>query len=136
MICPNNKCPDYLESGSAGEYVPGVTVCPTCGEYLVEKLGNDRSGDSDSEVRVVPRSHEPLEPVFESSDPSEIPVIQSLLESEGIRFVTSGEERFDAFRGGLSPFRINPTAGVVSFLVPVSQAETARALLSEFDDES
>ena len=78
--------------------------------------------------------HSDLEPVFESSDPTEIPVVRSFLDAHGIPHVLVGEERFDAFRGSLSPFRFNPRAGVVAFLVPSAYAEVTRELLVELDD--
>jgi hypothetical protein len=63
-------------------------------------------------------------------------VVRSLLDAQGIPHVVVGEERFDAFRGSLSPFRFNPKAGVVAFLVPSSFAELARELLVEVEDET
>jgi hypothetical protein len=74
--------------------------------------------------------------VYETSDPSEVPVVRSFLDAQGVPHVVVGEERFDAFRGSLSPFRFNPRAGVVAFLVPGDYAEVARELLTEFDDDS
>ena len=136
MFCPNPECPDRKETGRAGEYVLGTTVCPVCGEYLVESLPGESENDfrgEGLEKTFEPQPGETLEPVFESSDPTEVPVVRSLLDSEGIRYVTTGEEKFDAFRGGLSPFRFHPAAGVVRFLVAASQAEKARELLSEIE---
>lgn len=135
MYCPNPQCPDYFETGKPGEYVPGIVVCPHCGADLVEVappevMGSERPRDRDPD----PAPDAQFEPVFECTDPSEVAIVKSLLESEGIRYVTSGEEQFDAFRGSLSPFRFHPTAGKIRFLVPENQAESARAILTELEE--
>ena len=129
MYCSNPKCPDYIATGSHGEYVAGVTTCPVCGEYLVDTLPPE-SG--------VPREHShftDVEPVFETADPTEVVVVKGLLESEGIPYVTTGAEKFDAFRGALSPMRINPSAGIAIFLVPTPLADTVRQLLEDFENQ-
>jgi hypothetical protein len=138
MFCANTRCPDFVSTGKHGEYVAGITSCPYCGEALLETLP----------IAVEPPPEEPeigpgrqeiyqpgedLEPVFETSDPTEVPVVRSFLDSEGIPHVVVGQERFDAFRGALSPFRFNPRAGVVAFLVPSPYAEIARELLVELE---
>ena len=79
-------------------------------------------------------AHADLEPVFETTDPTEIPVVRSFLDAQGIPHVVVGEERFDAFRGSLSPFRFNPRAGIVAFLVPSAYADVTRELLVEIED--
>jgi len=129
MYCSNPECPDFIATGNHGEYVPGVTTCPVCGEYLVDTLppetGVPRNRDHYTEV----------EPVFETADPTEVVVVKGLLESEGIPYVTTGAEKFDAFRGALSPMRINPSAGIAIFLVPTPLADRVRQLLDEFADK-
>ena len=76
-----------------------------------------------------------LETVFETSDPTEIPIVTSLLRSEGIECLVRGEERFDPFRGALSALRFNPLAGRVEVVVARDRAEEARAILSQQVDE-
>jgi hypothetical protein len=49
--------------------------------------------------------------------------------------VTTGAEKFDAFRGALSPMRINPSAGIAIFLVPTPLADRVRRLLEDFENE-
>ena len=131
MYCSNPKCPDYLATGNHGEYVAGVTTCPVCGEYLVDTL---------PPATDMPREqshYTDVEPVFETADPTEVVVVKGLLESENIPYVTTGAEKFDAFRGALSPMRINPSAGIAIFLVPTPLAESVRQLLEDFEsDES
>jgi hypothetical protein len=135
MYCPNAECPDFLESGIPAEFVDGITKCPKCGEYLVDSLPSDFGADMLG-PSVGPPAAEPdaeLEPVFESWDPSEIPIVKAMLEAAGIPCVIEGAERFDAFRGGRSPIRYNPRAGSVIFLVESRLAEDARVLLEEVE---
>jgi hypothetical protein len=149
MYCTNKDCPDFAVTGKHGEYRDDITHCPYCGERLHEKLPASRSEDrltptgrergetwGDYEAPAVDEAHSDLEPVFETSDPTEIPVVRSFLDAQGIPHVVVGEERFDAFRGSLSPFRFNPKAGVVAFLVPTGFAEHARKLLVEIEEDT
>ena len=129
VYCCNPKCPDYIATGSHGEYVAGVTTCPVCGEYLVDTL------PPESDVPRDQDHYTEVEPVFETADPTEVVVVKGLLESEGIPYVTTGAEKFDAFRGALSPMRINPKAGIAIFLVPTPLADTVRRLLDDFENE-
>ena len=129
MYCSNSKCPDYIATGNHGEYVAGVTICPVCGEYLVDTL------PPTTDIPREQRHYTDVEPVFETADPTEVVVIKGLLESEGIPYVTTGAEKFDAFRGALSPMRITPTAGIAIFLVPSPLADTVRRLLDDFENE-
>ena len=129
MFCPNRDCPDFIATGNHGEYVDSVTSCPVCGEYLVDNLP-----PLGEEIREKTHYTE-VEPVFETADPTEVVVVKGLLESEGIPYVTTGAEKFDAFRGALSPMRINPSAGIAIFLVPTPLAEMVRQLLDDFANE-
>ena len=127
MYCTNRKCPDYENTGIHGEYREGITECPYCGEALVAEEqtggppatpepapGAEKFSAAPDPVAVT-ADHSDLEPVFESSDPTEIPVVRSFLDAHGIPHVVVGEERFDAFRGSLSPFLVleieNPAFG-------------------------
>jgi len=148
MFCANHECPDFELNGRHGEYREGITQCPYCGEQLVAANPSASTGEAEAND-VEPAStdawggHEPpqtdeahadLEPVFETSDPTEIPVVRSFLDAQGIPHVVVGDERFDAFRGSLSPFRFNPRAGVVAFLVPSAHADVTRELLAELEE--
>lgn len=129
MYCANNKCPDFEATGKHGEYVAGMTTCPSCGEYLVDTLPPDDP---------VPRDqghYTDVEPVFETSDVSEALVVKSLLESEGIPYVTSGSQGFDAFRGWLSPKPYSQGARTTFFMVPTPLADSVRELLKTLDAE-
>ena len=129
MYCPNSKCPDFVATGKHAEYVANVTSCPAGGEYLVESLPPETDGPREE------THYTEVEPVFETADPTEVAVIKGLLESEGIPYVTTGEEKFDAFRGALSPMRFNPSAGIAIFLVPTPLADTVRQLLEDFEQD-
>ena len=149
MYCPNRTCPDFETTGRHGEYREGITQCPYCGEQLVWEEPSAAAAPVAGPTDSAPESlapwgdhspptaddaHSDLEPVFETSDPTEIPVVRSFLDAQGIPHVVVGEERFDAFRGSLSPFRFNPRAGVVAFMVPSAYAENTRELLAEIED--
>ena len=147
MFCSNLECPDFAATGLHGEYRDGITECPYCGKYLVESLPEHESPDpgplpdvpqaktfGEYEPPAADEAHEDLEPVFETSDPSEVPVVRSFLDGHGVPHVVVGGESFDAFRGSLSPFRFNPKAGVIGFLVPIVFAEIARDLLAEIEE--
>jgi hypothetical protein len=145
MYCANRKCPDFESSGIHGEYRDGISECPYCGQALVAENPAETPSPPEPPSDADPShagsgplrteaDHSDLEPVFESSDPTEIPIVRSFLDAHGIPHVVVGEERFDAFRGVLSPFRFNPRAGMVAFLVPSAYAEETRALLVELDD--
>lgn len=148
MFCTNRECPDFELNGRHGEYREGITQCPYCGEHLVAEdpsaaaVEADRPDAApaarqtwgDHDPPQADEAHSDLEPVFETTDPTEIPVVRSFLDAQGIPHVVAGEERFDAFRGSLSPFRFNPRAGVVAFLVPSAYADVTRELLVELED--
>lgn len=149
MFCSNRDCPDFEMTGRHGEYRDGITICPYCGEHLVANdpttegvapedpatdVAGPEEGWRDREMPTTEDIQGDLEPVFETSDPTEVPVVRSFLDAQGIPHVVVGEERFDAFRGSLSPFRFNPRAGVVAFLVPASYADVTRELLVELED--
>lgn len=138
MFCPNFKCPDFAATGKHGEYRDEIAACPYCGEALVESPPDPAEPPAEMSEIVDdgPIPNQPgddLEPVFETSDPTEVTVVRSLLDAQGIPHVVVGEERFDAFRGVLSPFRFNPRAGLVAFLVSSPYAEIAREILAEIE---
>jgi hypothetical protein len=132
MICANPECPDNLHSGVPGEYVDGVTVCPVCGAALVTASEWETRGREPAEPGDPVEGPE-LEPVFETSDPSEVPVIRSILEGAEIPCTTRPGHR----SGRLGLFRpesqFAPGSGLVRFWVPADRVEEARALLTEVD---
>jgi hypothetical protein len=128
MYCPNPECPDLVQAGVRGEYVDTITVCPACGSYLVATIE-----EADPQLAAQRGAGEP-EPVFFTEEPTEIPIIKSILDGAGIPYSAEGDEHFDAFRGGLSPLRFNPLSGSVTFYVPANLAEEARALLAGHEE--
>jgi len=149
MYCPNRECPDFETTGRHGEYREGIIECPYCGHQLVSMDPAAAEAPLAESARPPdfgpacgahgsPRPMEAgddLEPVFETSDPAEIPIVRSFLDAQGIPHVVVGEEQFDAFRGSLSPLRFNPRAGVAAFMVPTAYADVARELLVEVENE-
>jgi len=134
VYCTNPGCPDLIATGAPAEYVDGITVCPVCGASLAEgpevaegvEASDDRSVDGDVEV----------EPVFETSDPTEVEIVKSILVGAEIPFLIDGMERFSTFVGSRSALRFNPNAGSVTVIVPSDRAEEARALLVEVEPDT
>ncbi len=133
--CVNPACPDFEATGFHAEYVDGITVCPTCGEYLVDQLPDVSADNNAGTFTRSTGGAAELAEVHSSSDPSEIPIVKSMLEAAGIPCLIRGEEGFDSFRGSRSAFRYNPRAGAIVFLVPADLADDARALLQQTDEE-
>ena len=75
------------------------------------------------------QNEESLEVVLETVDPTEVAIIKSLFEGANIRYLTRGEDQYDAFRGAFRGTVFNPRGRPVAFLVPASMAEEARLLL-------
>jgi hypothetical protein len=120
MICPNPECPGRTEEPA--EYRDGVTRCQDCGATLVE---------GEPEPDVV--EYEPFVSVLTIADASLVPVVKSLLASEGIRFFIKGEGVQDLFGSG----RLGPGFSVVTgppvLYVEPDRAEEARELLAEIE---
>ena len=103
------------------EYREGVTVCSDCGVNLTQ---------DPPATEPEPRTEwMDLETVLESSDPALLPVVRSLLESEGIPCFARGELLQDFLGWGrmLGP---NLITGPVQLQVPRERSEEARRLLS------
>jgi hypothetical protein len=67
--------------------------------------------------------------VFETSDASLIPVVESLLRGAGIEFEERGARLQGLFAGGQIG-GINPVSGPVAFVVAADEVPAARRLLS------
>ena len=137
MFCPNDECPDYLNTGLRSEYRVDITNCPYCETYLVTEappIGPTREDGHPPKPRVA--DDEAMEPVIESTDLTEIAVIKSVLDGAGVPYLAHGEQRFGAFRGAfVSGSIFNPGSRGVIFTVPSRMAEEARALLEEFEED-
>ena len=135
MFCPNNECPDFANTGLRSEYRDDITVCPFCDTPLVGYRPEDPIGDEDETRKPRVADDEVLEPVIEATDPTEVAVIKSILDSAAIPFSTKGEGQFTAFRGAFAGGSIfNTRSRGVVFSVPSRMADHARALLEELDE--
>ena len=104
--------------------------CPKCGsEY---RPGFDRCNDCDTDlVEALPESKPVrLAVIFETSDASLIPVVESLLRAAGINFEERGASLQGLFAAGQLG-AINPVSGPVAFAVANGEASKARKLLSQ-----
>ena len=120
MFCPNDECPDYLNSGLRAEYRDDIETCPYCETPLVGYRPEDPAQQPDGSARP-PRiaDDEPMEPVIEVNDPTEVIIIKSILEGAAIPYITRGESQFSAFRGTFVCGSIlNPRNRGVIFTVP------------------
>ena len=136
MFCPNDECPDFLETGLRSEYRQDITICPYCATHLVAVASSVEPPLEDGHP-PKPRvgDDETMEPVIESTDLTEIAVIKSVLDGAGIPYLAHGEQRFGAFRGAfISGSIFNPRSRGVVFTVPSRMAEEACALLEEFEE--
>lgn len=136
MFCPNDECPDYVSSGLRAEYRDEIAICPYCETPLVGFRPEDPAQPSDDGHRT-PRiaDDEPMEPVIEANDPTEVIIIKSILDGAAIPYITRGESQFSAFRGTFVGGSIlNPRNRGVIFTVPSRMAEEVRALLEELDE--
>lgn len=131
MWCPNPDCPDREVNGRPGEYVDTVVRCPFCGAELVAALPPEEVGGADD----VSDDLEDLDAVLEVSDPAEIEIVRSILDGAEIPYLTSGQERGAARRGGHVSYRLGAGAGAVVFSVPRDRVEEARALLTPAEPE-
>ena len=136
MYCPNDECPDLLNTGLRSEYRADISRCPYCETPLVTEAPPTALSDNGQPLKPRVGNDEAMEPVIESTDLTEIAVIKSVLDGAGIPYLAHGEQRFGAFRGAfVSGSILNPRSRGVIFTVPSRMAEEARVLLEEFDEE-
>lgn len=125
MWCPNQECPDALESGSPAEFVQGIIVCPFCGTALIS-YRPEWVDSGTPEITLVP--------VLPIVDNSWLPQIKALLDSAGVRFLLSDQgAKNSGVWGGAS--RFDPTAGAPVVMVEESDLERATELLQEFREQ-
>lgn len=125
MFCPNPKCPDLIESGVRGEYVEGITQCPTCGEPLV----SGSAIDSAEALRLVDGDVD-LETVLVTADGTEAVVVRSMLEASGIPFMTDGDADQQYLGLGWAGVGVVGRGGV-SFMVRSEDVAAAKELLEQ-----
>jgi hypothetical protein len=137
MFCPNDECPDFVNTGLRSEYRDDVMVCPYCGSTMVAERPEEPFPDEVDGIVERPRvtDDEAMEPVIEANDLTEVAIIKSILEGAAIPFITQGENQFSAFRGAFAGGSIfNPRSRGVVFTVPARMAEEARTLLDELEE--
>ena len=137
MFCPNDECPDFVNTGLRSEYRDDVMACPYCGSTMVAERPEEPFPDDVDGIVERPRvtDDEAMEPVIEANDLTEVAIIKSILEGAAIPFLTQGENQFGAFRGTFAGGSIfNPRSRGVVFTVPARMAEEARTLLDELDE--
>jgi hypothetical protein len=113
MFCPNPECPS-ASSGEAPEYRAGLTECSDCGSQLVEAR---------PEWELVDYAR--FERVFEIGNAALVPVVDSLLQTAGIRFFFKGVGTGLDFVSGPAKVYVEP-----------DRAEEARELLKELGEPS
>jgi hypothetical protein len=99
------------------EYRVGFTRCADCDVTLVEHLGPDAQ---DVELAKV----------FETAEPSLIPVVESVLRNAGIEFLVKNQRLHSTVPG--ADFAVGP----VEYWVAREQAENTKALLQELATSS
>ncbi len=116
MYCPSDDCPDFVRFGERGEYQEGVATCPRCGARLAP-------GDPPGDPETVIEGAEPLASVASFQFPHQAQVAVSVLASNGIVAVVTGDDcgRADPILGVVT--------GGVRVMVRESQAREALALL-------
>ena len=111
MICPTCN----------SEYREGFTRCSDCDVDLVEAI----AGEPDVE----------LVRVYSGSNPAIVPLIESLLDDAEIAFMKKFDGVQDFFAAGRL-LGMNQIVGPVEFWVRADDADQARALLADLEDES
>ncbi|NJD04721.1 MAG: DUF2007 domain-containing protein [Ruminiclostridium sp.] len=107
MFCPKCKC----------EYKDGLTTCPDCDVSLA-----DLPGETREKPPKVKYGHTDYELVFTTFVYSEIALLKSVFDSEGIVYFIQGED-LGVAPGGLQ----------ARVFVSKEQAEESKQLLKEFN---
>ncbi len=114
MFCPN----------CGAEYREGFSMCSECNVPLVDKLPADVEPEF---IKFVT--------VYETGDPAFIAFAKSILQSEGIRYYFKGEGIQDLFAGGRLGTGYNPAIGPVQIQVDEKDADKAKDLLRQIDED-
>lgn len=115
-FCANDECPNYVATGTRGEFVDGIFKCSDCGSVLVAQ----------APPVVEEKAQWVLLDRFTTS--SEAHMAQNLLESEGIPATLA-----DDHLNEINPL-LAPAIGWVRLFVPAELEQQARELLAQ--DES
>jgi hypothetical protein len=112
MFCPRCR----------SEFVEGVGECPECRCALEPRSPQDDERDAE------------LVAVFQTGDPTLLPLVQSTLEAAGVPFVTQGEEALGLLPLGQFGMGVMQPAGGAQILVPRAREAEARTLIEEAAD--
>ena len=111
MFCPDCRA----------EYRQGFTVCADCEVALVVELPAEPRHDAD------------LVKVFETGDPALLPILHTVLEEGGIRFLFKGEGLQDLFGWGRVGASYNYVVGPAELYVHRDDETLSRELLARLD---
>lgn len=138
MFCPNPECPDFVEDGRPGEYIDSIHVCPKCGAELIPEWPPEPAGgesepaagdigdvEPDISADALPAAG-PLVAVAAYDYPDETEPLVALLIRRGLSVYQFFDDGRDFAEGSQTP----PCTRV---LVPLSQAELAKALLDQLE---
>lgn len=130
MFCPNVDCPDFKESGIAGEYLERTTICPKCGAHLVaEPPAVKPAGEEAPRFPGLSEPSEgPLVTVASFNYRQEADLVLSMLLARGIE-----ASAFSDDCGGVDPRLGFGTRTRV--VVPASQVADAVALIETTERE-
>ena len=107
------KCPNCGQ-----DLAPGAESCPACSSSL-----------AGADTPPVPGAPD-LVTILETNDPSLLPVLQSLLQAEGIPCVVTNEVAQDFIGYGRLVTGFNPVIGPAHLQVAPENVEAARALIA------
>lgn len=128
-FCPNEKCSDLVETGIAGVYRADVTECPRCGATLLP-LDEPTDEDSATQAESPHLEYVPMETICIVANRSNLPVMRSLLQAEGIRYVVRNElDELSSLYGAVAS-SLGLRSGAPAIAVEADRAEEARTLLS------
>lgn len=127
--CPNEKCPDLVETGIAGVYHAKITDCPLCGATLVA-IDEPAGDDSGAENKGPHLEYVPMETICFVANRAALPVMRSLLQAEGIRHVVRNEfDELSSLYGAVAS-SLGMRSGAPAIAVEKDRADEARTLLT------
>ncbi len=119
MYCTNRECPDFEQSGVAGEYAEPLTVCPVCGAEL-----------SPSPPEWIPTAvalssdDDPFVPCLTVEDVALLPHIKAILDVAGVAHFVKHEGVQHLIGWGTAVFGFNPITGPPVVMVSIVTARS------------
>jgi hypothetical protein len=127
--CPNPTCPFRRAVRKPAEYVEEARECSDCGSALVQTR-------PEFDVEPDEVGWDEMVPIMHVSDPNLLPVIESLLEGEGIAHHIHGANVQDLFGVGRVGAGFNVAAGQPTLFVDSRRAEEALQLIESASDST